>query len=294
MPHRVLVLGNTGMLGHMVEHILAADVRFQVRGVGRSEFDINQTFPPLFQGGGEGGCPDYIVNCIGITARHIDDADPESVARAIRVNAEFPHAFAAAAAQHGVRVIHMSTDGVFSGTSAEPLNEDATPDATDTYGRTKTLGESAASNVLNVRCSIVGPSPVKHEGLWEWIAAQPDGATIDGYTNHAWHGVTTRQFAEFCKRIIAEDRFNALRAGGPVLHLAPNHPISKHDLLCAIRDALGMPLTVRSVAHRQPVHRILAMRPNVAAMFGETPPIVCALRACAAAIIGSDARHFQP
>ncbi|MDO8463067.1 MAG: sugar nucleotide-binding protein [bacterium] len=213
--------------------------------------------PPHLEGGWS---PDSIINCIGITARHINDADPASVARAIVVNAAFPHALAAAAAAHGAKVIHMSTDGVFSGNRTELYAESDTPDATDTYGRTKILGESRAPNVLNIRCSIIGPSPLKREGLWEWVAQQPDGATISGYTNHLWHGATTRQFAELCTSIIADGRFATLRAAGPVFHFTPNEPVTKYDLVCAMRDALGKRLTITPVSHAQPVTRVLVSR----------------------------------
>lgn len=258
---RILVLGSTGMLGHTVEHVLAL-AGFDVHGITRAEIDAEHVIAsvsareaiPAITGA------DFIINCIGITARHMRDDDPASVARAIRVNAVFPHALAAAAADADARVIHMSTDGVFSGSSDVPYDESATPDATDTYGRTKLLGESRASHVLNIRTSIVGPSPIKREGLWEWVAQQADGATIQGYTNHLWHGVTTQQFAEFCARIIRENLLDQLRADGHVLHLAPSEPCTKYDLLCAIRGALGKRLTVEPVAHPQPVRRILATR----------------------------------
>lgn len=289
MKNRVLILGKNGMLGHMVEHALASDERFTVRGVGRVEFDV---FAPVIASRSE-AIPsvlplekiltntDYVINCIGITARHIRDDDPASVARAIRVNAEFPHVLAAVAAQHGVRVIHMSTDGVFSGQAMDPYTEDAIPDATDTYGRTKLLGESRALNTLNIRCSIVGPSPMKREGLWEWVASQPDGATVDGYTNHIWHGVTTMQFAELCRSIAAGDRFDALRADGHLLHFAPNLPITKAVLVTAIAEAIGKRIAIREATHTQPMRRVLVMRSHIADVIGERSAFADALRACA-------------
>lgn len=294
---RILVLGKNGMLGHMVEHVLAA-ARFDVHGLTHAECDAERVIAsvsareaiPAITGAA------YVINCLGITAHHIRDDDPTSVARAIRVNAAFPHTLAAAAADAGVRVIHMSTDGVFSGIRSSPsrregelegvgemmssaYTETDTPDATDTYGRTKILGESHASHVLNIRTSIIGSSPVKREGLWEWVAQQPDGATIQGYTNHCWHGVTTRQFAEFCGRIIREDLFDALRADGHALHFALNEPCTKYDLLCAIRDALGKRLTIEPVAHPQAVRRILATRSaTLRTLLGPPRPIAEAMR----------------
>ena len=290
MSTRVLILGKNGMLGHMVEYVLAADSSFMVRGVTRDDLDV--TSPSAITNAAERSEAisrhtkleellsdvDYIINCIGITARHIHDADPTSVARAIAVNAAFPHALAAAASH--ARIIHMSTDGVFSGRSEAPYAEDAMPDATDTYGRTKVLGESRASNVLNIRCSIVGPSPMKREGLWEWVAAQPDGATVDGYTNHVWHGVTTLQFAEFCRRVIADDQFDKLRGDGPVLHFAPSAPVTKAELVVALADTLGKHCVVRPAVHAQMITRVLATdRTNI---ISGTHAIADALHACVA------------
>jgi len=280
MAHRVLIIGKRGMLGHMVEHVLASDAQFAVSSIGRAELDVtsdvSRALDALLSE------VDYIINCIGVTTRHIDERDPISVARAIHVNAEFPHALTATAAQRGVRVIHMSTDGVFSGASSESYDESAVPDATDVYGRTKLLGESRAPNVLNVRCSIIGPSPVKREGLWEWLASQPEGATIQGYTNHLWHGVTTRQCAELCARIIREGRFDALRTDGHVLHYAPNAPCSKYELLCAIREALGKRLTIEPMRHTQSVRRVLAARAvALREMHGKPELIADAVRRCA-------------
>ncbi|MBI4142707.1 sugar nucleotide-binding protein [Candidatus Uhrbacteria bacterium] len=293
MAHRILILGNRGMLGHMVEHVLASDPAFAVRGVGRAEFDI---FSSVIASRGEAISPlaslnallantDYIINCIGITTRHINENDPASVAQAIHVNAAFPHALAAAAAEHGVRVIHMSTDGVFSGNRTAPYAEDDPPDATDTYGRTKILGESRSPNVLNIRCSIIGPSPHKREGLWDWVATQSDGATIDGYTNHLWHGVTTAQFAELCRRIIADRTFDDLRSTGHILHFAPNAPLTKAELGAAIAESVGKRISVRPVVHATSIRRALAMRPDLADLsevFGTDRPLAEALRACAA------------
>ncbi|MBI2482801.1 sugar nucleotide-binding protein, partial [Candidatus Uhrbacteria bacterium] len=78
MTHRVLILGARGMLGHMVEHVLASEASFSVRGATRADFDVDtpNTLDPLLH------ATDYVINCIGVTARHIDDHDPRSVARA--------------------------------------------------------------------------------------------------------------------------------------------------------------------------------------------------------------------
>ncbi|MDO8599254.1 MAG: hypothetical protein Q7S02_04045, partial [bacterium] len=111
-------------------------------------------------------------------------------------------------------------------------------------------------------------------------AAQPEGTTIDGYTNHIWHGVTTLQFAEFCRRLLVEDRFDTLRAYGHALHFAPNVPAAKAELVAGIATALKKRISVRPIVHATAMRRVLTMRPDLVEMIGAGHPIVEALRAC--------------
>lgn len=235
--YKVIVLGATGMLGSMVEKVLSRDSAFFVVG---TQFDdptapyyfnaldgIDTLFPLLR---GEGGGEVYFINCIGITANLVRENDPASMRRAIRVNAVFPQELAMFAATHNARVIHMSTDGVFA-SDAKDADEQHQLDCTDAYGKTKCLGEAIADHVLNIRTSIIGPSPVVGGGMFEWFRSQADGSTISGYTDHLWNGVTTRQFAEFCSWIIRKDMFSRLRTEGPAVHYVPNTTVTKYDLL---------------------------------------------------------------
>src|SRR3989338_6592431 len=158
---KVLVLGHTGTLGHMVQGTLSKDPTIDVHTM---LFDAADLEPLRFF---ENDTFDYCINCIGITARHIDEGDSVSVQRAITVNSLFPHRLARYAQEHGVKVVHMSTDGVFSGMGG-PYREGSPQDCGDVYGKTKSLGEVRADNVITIRCSIIGPSP-KKEGLLEWF-----------------------------------------------------------------------------------------------------------------------------
>jgi dTDP-4-dehydrorhamnose reductase len=258
---RVLVLGRTGMLGHMAERVLGADERFTVRATSRKDFELegvvagNISSLDAFLKDA-----DVVINCIGVTARHIDESDPQSVANAIRVNSVFPHVLTNVAGRNHARVIHVSTDGVFSGASSEPYDESSIPDCRDVYGRSKLLGEPVATNAISIRTSIIGPSPHKGEGLWEWVASQNDGATIHGYTNHVWGGVTTLQLVQQCARIIGESPFNTLRSHSSVVHLPSQQPWTKYDVLTAIRDTLQKTITIVSVTHAQDIRRTLVSR----------------------------------
>lgn len=234
---KVLVLGVTGMLGHMVHRVLSASATIDVHGTHISDkrdpyyFDVLSGFGELEAICATSSCYEYFINCIGILPAGIEDKNPSAIRKAIKINSLFPHELSAFAKERGVNVIHISTDGVFSG-DEESYYEDHTHDCRDFYGITKSLGEVFAENFLNLRCSIIGPSPFFGEGLMEWFLKQPAGAVVSGYTNHIWHGISTYQFGQLCLKIIEGDHFEGIRRESPVFHFAPNEPVTKYDLLC--------------------------------------------------------------
>jgi len=192
------------------------------------------------------------------------------VRQALVVNSLFPFDLAAVADQASVRVVHVSTDGVFSGRAAIPYVEDASTDADDVYWRTKSLGEVSSPNVLNVRCSIVGPDPVRRRGLLEWFLARPDGSAVDGFVDQHWNGITSRQFGELCATIIDGGWFEPLRGEGTVHHYCPNETLSKYDLLMLFREIWKKDVTVRPATGRcGPVRRVLGTtRQTLPTLFG--------------------------
>jgi dTDP-4-dehydrorhamnose reductase len=260
MKKRVLVLGVTGMLGHMVQRVLAASDTIDVRGT--HILDKHSPFYfDVMSGLGELGviCDrspryDYFINCIGILPGKIIEKDPNSIRKAIKINSLFPNELSVFAKEREIRVIHISTDGVFSG-KAESYYEDTTHDCTDLYGITKSLGEGVDDNFLNLRCSIIGPSPFEKGGLLEWFLQQPDATVVPGYTNHIWHGVSTYQFGKLCLKIIEGGHFKELRRESSVFHFAPNKPVKKYQLLCLFRDIFEKRVQVEAVASDENIHR---------------------------------------
>ncbi len=242
--YNAIVLGSRGMLGHMVLKVLEQQKEWEVRGVDSRDFDV-ETFTPQDVSGYE-----YVINCIGALAGS-DEAQME------KVNAEFPLRLAKATS---AKIIHMSTDGVFSGKGG-PYDESSPADATDAYGRSKLEGEVNAPNVLNIRTSIIGPSPYKKKGLLEGFLSQPDGATVQGYTNHIWNGATTLQFAELCEKIIKTGMFDSLRQESSVFHFAPNGPVSKYTLLELCKEVWRKNVKIEPVEDpRGSVERVLTTK----------------------------------
>jgi len=257
---KVLVLGVTGMLGHMVHRVLAASGNIDVHGTHISDkhdtfyFNVESGLTKLAVICDQSSCYDYFINCIGILPGQIAEKDPITIRKAIKINSLFPHELSAFAKERGIRVIHISTDGVFSG-KAESYYEDGMHDCTDLYGITKSLGEVFDKHFLNLRCSIIGPSPFLGGGLMEWFLRQPDGAVVPGYTNHIWHGVSTYQFGKLCLNIIEGDHFEELRRESAVFHFAPNEPITKFELLCLLKEIFKKHVNVVATASDDKIYK---------------------------------------
>lgn len=162
---------------------------------------------------------DYIVNCIGILNRCID----EKVTDGILLNSVLPHYLADLVEKQEAKLIHISTDCVFKGSKGGYCENDF-PDDTTLYGMTKALGEVIDEKNLTLRTSIVGPELKENgTGLFHWFMNQKD--YVYGYQRTIWTGVTTLQLA----KVIAEDKYK--RQTG-LYHLVNNQVISKYKLLC--------------------------------------------------------------
>ena len=266
---KILVLGSMGMLGHMVVKVLNQEETFDVDGThfiyGDDLFyyDAEKDFDKLGQICSERQGYGYLINCIGITNDKIDAKNSASIIRSIKINAVLPHKLAEYATSVGSKVIHISTDGLFSGLSSEPYLEDASHDCTDIYGKTKSLGEVNNSSFLNIRCSIIGPNPKGKRGLLSWFLGQPPSAHIQGYTDHIWSGVTTLQFAQLCRQLILNDLFDKVRREAAVHHFCPNKAVSKYELLQLFKDAFRTDITVEpAISPEAPVYMVLDTQYN--------------------------------
>jgi dTDP-4-dehydrorhamnose reductase len=261
MPSRALVVGSTGMLGSTllqefrrsgIETIATARHLDSVRSdaVVR-RFDVQRDSVATALDGLAPG--DYIINCVGVI-RHLmrDDVAADRL-RAIEVNAAFPYKLAAAAEERGLHVVQIATDCVYSGSSGR-YDEAKEHDATDVYGQTKSLGEVPRDNVLNLRCSIIGPEIGSSTSLLEWVLSHPRGAKLNGFTNHRWNGVTTLAFARVAAGIVrAGDRLAGTR------HLVASDVVNKAELVRLIAAAWGRDdLAIEDVTTARSIDRTLS------------------------------------
>ncbi len=198
---------------------------------------------------GNVGDVDYVINAIGVTI-------PFSLinpALTFFVNTAFPHILAR---QYGPRLIHITTDCVYSGIDGRaPYNEYSQPSPSDIYGLSKSLGEP--TDCLTIRTSIVGPelSSGTPSGLLGWfLSAAKPGATLNGFTDHLWNGITTRQFGFICDKIIS--RSNPPFEPRGLYHVFSN-PVSKYEMLMAFKERYNRDCEIKPTAGK-PVVRTLS------------------------------------
>ncbi len=245
---KILILGATGMLGHKLLQSLSE--QFLTRSTVRGD---ETTFPyyqgmssssiiPHINAGDIAGVkaaiekyePNVVINCIGIVKQLPAAHDP---LQSIAINALFPHQLAHICQQRGIRLIHISTDCVFSGQMGN-YSENDFADADDLYGRTKYLGEVDYENALTLRTSIIGRELVTNHGLIEWFLSQ-EGRAISGYTNAIFSGLTTNALSDVIATIITD--YPEMRG---VWHVAAE-PISKYDLLTLVKTVYNLSIEIQ-------------------------------------------------
>lgn len=134
-------------------------------------------------------------------------------------------------------LVHPSTDCVFSGNKGEPYTIDDEPDATDSYGWSKRLGELALlgrPNTVIIRVSMIGPdrSPAQ-KGLLGWFLSQPEGSELKGFTNHLWNGITT---LEWCKQVESLLELKSQNLSSDLVQIGTLESYSKFEMLTLFRE----------------------------------------------------------
>ena len=227
---KILILGSAGMAGHMLYKYLKPNENYRVMGVARNKdygfcdlaLDINskiRTLPNLIKEVEF----DFIVNCVGLLIKDNQD----DLSNAIFINGWFPHYLATLTNSMKTKVIHLSTDCIFSGKDG-PYHEKSEPDGEGNYARTKYLGEINNEKDLTIRMSIIGPELKPNgTGLFQWFMKQQ--GEIKGYSEAIWNGITTYELA---KQI---DKLMSINLTG-IYNLAPTFDISKCALLCELQS----------------------------------------------------------
>lgn len=230
---RILVLGKTGMLGHVV-YTYFFEKGYEVYGTTTKEekfqYDAYKDLEKIDKILEEVK-PDVVVNCIGILNKVCEENKP----LAIKLNSLLPHYMDSLSKKYGFKFIHISTDCVFEGTKGK-YDESSYADATSFYGRSKALGEVVNNRSVTLRTSIVGPDANPNGiGLFQWFMNQKEN--VGGYTKVIWTGVTT---VELAKQIEVAIKNNLTGLN----HVVNNQFISKKDLLELFKKYFTKKITI--------------------------------------------------
>jgi len=243
---KVVILGSTGMLGNSVAKVFD-----------NSNFEVNKSYrKEEFSSGKEmfyfdalnsslDSIPecDYLINCIGIIKPYMNSSLKDN----IYINSIFPHELSDWCEKNGTKMIHITTDCVFSGLTGF-YTEDSAHDCLDEYGKSKSLGEP--KNCMTLRTSIIGEEIHSYSSLISWVKSQ-NGNEISGYTNHLWNGMTTMQYGECCMQIINENLFER------GLYHIHSDDVSKFELVSLIADSFNLEIKINPVVVKESCNRTL-------------------------------------
>jgi len=255
---KICVLGSTGMLGSAVgkyfiekygENNVILSYRNKDVSYGKNKFKFDalkyDTDKKLNNAllSNVKGC-DYLVNCIGVIKPFIEQDKPG----AIYLNGIFPYRLAEFCKNNKIKMFHITTDCAYSGYAGE-YTEESDKDCLDFYGKSKVLGEEA--DCMTIRTSIIGEEIHKNASLIEWAKSQK-GKTVNGFKNHFWNGITTKQYADVCYQIIEKSLYET-----GLFHVFSN-VVSKYDMLRYFDEKFELGLTINGIDADLQVDRTLS------------------------------------
>ena len=246
---KILVLGGTGMLGNAVgryfletDHEIKLTCRNRKTMYGQDQdwlhFDLESAMKIDLEMIIRDF--DYVINCIG-TIKPFMASDP-ILSR--KINAVFPWELAKACSKSNAKLLHITTDCVFSGKDGKYV-EASFHDALDDYGKSKSLGEPV-SECMVIRTSIIGEELHKNASLIAWAKTQK-GKQVKGFTHHLWNGITTNWYAKICDRIITESMYEK-----GLFHVHASDDVNKFEMMNYFNEKYDLGMLIQAVNNITP------------------------------------------
>lgn len=254
MNHKIVILGASGMLGSAFfnrfkndKNVFFVTKNPKVLGGGNNiikwdyRFDNVENLPEA----------EYYINCIGLIKPFVNDT-----VYAIYVNSILPHELNYYVNKKRAKLIHISTDCVYSGKQQTPYTESCIHDAEDVYGKTKSLGEPNGCMVL--RTSIIGREIHKYVSLVSWYLNYDINKPMEGYINHLWNGITTNEYVRICEIIINNDLYKP-----ELFHIFSPRIISKYELLTLLEKKFKRGINIIPTKNPLFINRGLSTEKNL-------------------------------
>ena len=223
---KILVIGIRGMAGHMLYNYFTESKLYDVYGLARNIetspqlFNIDVSDTAQLQSLFNEHQFNYVVNCIGILNKDAEDYP----SKAIWFNSYFPHYLEEITKETKTKIIHISTDCVFSGKEGGYTENDF-KNGVGFYAQSKALGEVVNNKDVTIRTSIIGPELNQNGiGLFHWFMSQPDETRLKGFTKAFWSGLTTLELAKVVLEIIDQNISG-------LIQVAPTAKIDKYSLI---------------------------------------------------------------
>lgn len=232
---KVLVLGSTGMLGSMVAQVASKEFDvYDMNRTGKSSIASGKTAvldlakPLAIRDFISANQITSVINCVGLIKQKIQADSQLSIRAAIETNAIFPLQLAEISDELRIQTLQIATDCVFSGEKGNYSEKDH-HDATDIYGKSKSLGEIRSERMHYFRTSIIGKERDTSLSLLDWVLSQKNSVSISGFSNHSWNGITTLAFAKIISGALKKESLS-----NTLQHIVPANRVSKFELVSNI------------------------------------------------------------
>lgn len=245
---KILLFGSNGMLGNYIKSFLYKD--YKITSLTRRDYDLSKlsidTLTTLLT---EKNIKenDIIINCAGV----IPQASKQrglNTRLYFKINSLFPVILSQICDKFKAKMIHITTDCVFSGKDGM-YNENSIHDEINDYGLSKSLGELC--NATIIRTSIIGEEIKNKRSLLEWVKSN-SGNEINGYTNHYWNGVTCLQLAKIVKSIITKNKF-----WYGVRHIFNHRSVSKYELVSMINKIYNLDIKINKFETKNSINKTI-------------------------------------
>lgn len=247
--NKILLFGSSGMLGRYIYSYFN-----NIQNISLSAIDIRisseslETIEDILIRNNidQNTC---IINCIGAIPQRQTQSSPDK--NYFLVNSIFPNLLWNICKKYNAKMIHPTTDCVFSGKRGLYTELDE-HDETNSYGSSKSLGEPVGCTVI--RTSIIGRELINKKSFLEWVISNNNNK-INGFTNHMWNGITCLEYSKIIDKIITNNLF-----WSGVRHIYSPTPISKYEMAFIISETFNLNIEIAPLESVDPSNKTLTSK----------------------------------